>query len=613
MDKKSFIEANKIIEAQNYEFDKKQIHDFYGIKKKDIFQYNVIQKKIIFAKENTINKINKKLKYSNYLVFRSLLQSEYDLEDMKEEMENGLQIINYSKNLRNDLYKYFNIDQSEIYNKTINLINDSSIFKNKQNNINNNLLIDDFLKKCKLLKIKENINLDQNLKTNFQIFSNLDKPSDEFSANSLNFNKLNIRYFKQKQKLLKCFNREHFMINYINKIKDGLIKITPDNLKFNIKDKYSSESIDALYDNRDSAYYFPIDSFFSKFNITPYKVKDEEKDLYKQIYSILSKNNYFHFLSFLYTKNDLFKFIYDEFSNKNFIYENVTLSEFNKENLNSENNVIREIHHINAKDLISKNDLYNDNLNYSLKKKIELYEKLIGNNLFIKIACLKDNLVYGDIIQFFDEQKSENSSDISKDYYDMDVCKYLIKCSELTFDDLLLINKKNILTIFSYNEEFIEEEMSKINIYKISKKELINRLEQKVINTLYHENKKIDNSVNIINNNPCSYYILKINDNSSIEKLEESEEDNRFFIFKILDKYKEYFENILNNKYENKFYDINNINKEEEKNENISQENKSIKNDINNKTLTKKLSQVSNSKLKITKINIQLLKIKIII
>ena len=41
----------------------------------------------------------------------------------------------------------------------------------------------------------------------------------------------------------------------------------------------------------------------------------------------------------------------------------------------------------------------------------------------------------------------------------MDVCKYLIKCSELAFDDLLLINKKNILTIFSYNEEFIEEEM----------------------------------------------------------------------------------------------------------------------------------------------------------
>ena len=271
-------------------------------------------------------------------------------------MENGLQIINYSKNLRNDLYKYFNIVQSEIYNKTTNLVHDNSFFKNKQNNINNNLLIDDFLKKCKLLKIKENIDIEQNLKTNFQIFSNLDKPSDEFSANSLNFNKLNINYFKQKQKLLKCFNREHFMINYINKIKDGLIKITPDNLKFNIIDKYSSESLDALYDNRDSAYYFPIDSFFSKFNITPYKVKDEEKDLYKQIYSILSKNNYFHFLSFLYTKNDLFKFIYDEFSNKNFIYENVTLSEFNKENLNSEDNLLRVIHHINAKDLINKND-----------------------------------------------------------------------------------------------------------------------------------------------------------------------------------------------------------------------------------------------------------------
>ena len=82
--------------------------------------------------------------------------------------------------------------------------------------------------------------------------------------------------------------------------------------------------------------------------------------------------------------------------------------------------------------------------------------------------------------------------------------------------------------------------MSKINIYKISKNELINRLEQKVINTLYHENKKMDNSVKLINNFTCSYYILKINDNSSTEKFEDSEEDNRFFIFKILDKYKEY-------------------------------------------------------------------------
>ena len=63
MEKHSFIEPNKIIEAQKYEFDKKQIHDFYGLKKKEEFQYNIIQKKIIFAKENTINKINKKLKY----------------------------------------------------------------------------------------------------------------------------------------------------------------------------------------------------------------------------------------------------------------------------------------------------------------------------------------------------------------------------------------------------------------------------------------------------------------------------------------------------------------------------------------------------------------------
>jgi len=162
MNKKSLIEEKTIKEAQKYEFDKKQIFDYYGIKKKEKPVYNVVQKKIIFAKENTINKIDKKLKYSNYLIFRSLLQSEFDFEDMKEEMENGLEMINYSKNIRNYLYRHFNIDKNEIYN-TISKLNNknyiNSFSENKKININSFLLVDDFLKNCRLLKMKENNNI----------------------------------------------------------------------------------------------------------------------------------------------------------------------------------------------------------------------------------------------------------------------------------------------------------------------------------------------------------------------------------------------------------------------------------------------------------------------
>ena len=53
--------------------------------------------------------------------------------------------------------------------------------------------------------------------------------------------------------------------------------------------------------------------------------------------------------------------------------------------------------------MINKNDLLNNIINYSIKK-IELNEKLTDNNLLIKISCIKDNLEFGDLTQFFDKK-----------------------------------------------------------------------------------------------------------------------------------------------------------------------------------------------------------------
>ena len=100
MEKKTLIKEKTIIEAQKYELDKEPIKKFYGIKEKIENDYNIIEKKIIFSKENSITKIDKKLKFSHFQTFRSLLLSEFNLEEMKEEFENANQLITYSQNLR---------------------------------------------------------------------------------------------------------------------------------------------------------------------------------------------------------------------------------------------------------------------------------------------------------------------------------------------------------------------------------------------------------------------------------------------------------------------------------------------------------------------------------
>jgi hypothetical protein len=154
--------------AQQYEIDKLKLIDFYQLKNKKNYEYNVIQKKIFFGKENTINKIDKKKKYSEYLIFRQLLQKEYDIEDIKYELENAKEIVNYSKNIREEFYRYFKLRKDEI--NTISQQN-LEIINNNIGDFNddmNNLFIDDFLKKCSLLKKKEKFNEEIEKKVNFK-------------------------------------------------------------------------------------------------------------------------------------------------------------------------------------------------------------------------------------------------------------------------------------------------------------------------------------------------------------------------------------------------------------------------------------------------------------
>ena len=187
--------------AQQYEIDKLKLIDFYQLKNKKNYEYNVIQKKIFFGKENTINKIDKKKKYSDYLVFRQLLQKEYDIEDIKLELENTKETINYSKNLREEFYRYFKLTKDDIENTPQTQNYESyKIKENSNKEIKNDYCIDDFLKKCSLLKKKEKLIEEIENKTKFQIFSDLEKASDKYYASNININQLNLQYFEQKKK-----------------------------------------------------------------------------------------------------------------------------------------------------------------------------------------------------------------------------------------------------------------------------------------------------------------------------------------------------------------------------------------------------------------------------
>ena len=528
----TLIFEKTIKHAQQYKIDKKKLIEFYQIKKKDKYKYNIIQKKIFFGRENTINKIDKKKKYSEYLIFRQLLQKEYDIEDIKYELENAKEIVNYSKNIREEFYRYFKLRKDEI--NTISQQN-LEIINNNIGDFNddmNNLFIDDFLKKCSLLKKKEKFNEEIEKKSKFQIYSDLEKESDEYNAEFVNLNKLNLQYYEQKQKILKVYNREYELVNFINKVKDGLIKTTPDTLNTKVKDKFSSEIIDALFDNRDLVYYYPIDSFFNKYKMTFFKIKDEERDLYEHIYSILSKNNYMNFLSFLYSKNSLFKFIYNKFSDKDTTKENLTLEGMvNMNNLNNENKHLKEIIDIPSGYLIDSNNIHN--VEQIINKKKEVYEMIDGSYIFINCGYINKILSHDDIREFFN---FENGNNMSLENIDLTFGQCLIKSTQIDLNHLLIIDKNNRLKILNFKETFIDANMEYINVYKINKINLQRRLEPSLITLLY--NKK-NNNINVSDldssSNDFNYYIIE----------DKTENEVKCYLIKIEEKFTEKFENLL--------------------------------------------------------------------
>lgn len=554
MEKKSLIKEKTIIEAQKYELDKQQIMKFYGIKEKLYTEYNVVQKKIIFSKESSVSKIDKKLKYSNYQTFRQLLLSEYNLEEMKEEFEKANELIQYSEKLRGEMVRYFGFGYDRFDDTSTNYTDTSSNEPKKKlkTMIQTVMFADDFLKRCRLLKLKQRKEKEP-IQTGFKLFSDLDKPSDPFSMHNIRDEKLFTKFLHQKEKLLQGYNREYQFTSYISKIQDGLIKPTPDSLYLTTKDKFSSEPIDALFDSREKAYYYDIDKFVNSYGITPFKVRNEEKDLYEKIYGILSKNNYMNFLSFLYSQNKLFKFIYDEFSDKD-----ATLDYFDLDGNTFADRNMEELRHVDLRDSdISArlNDTARSFLSWKqrhstvlLKKNTDIYEQLAGCYAFLRIGIVTDYIKPGIIDEFF----CNTGGNDSKDYVELRFFNFLERCSKVGLDFALLIDREKKLKIFSpditidqnnLNSEnpdifALEESMSNVVFYKVLKSDLKTKLDPPIINAIFSDKE---------NSNPLYpssffYYLIKIT-------YPEDENSTVYYLFKIPEKYADNFEAILNKKF----------------------------------------------------------------
>ena len=379
--------------------------------------------------------------------------------------------------------------------------------------------VDDFIRKCKMLRRKKEEEENNDKTKTFKIYSDLNIPSNKWYAIDSFFsnkNRLNNKYYQEKQSLIKCFNREERFINYNKLIKQSYIGETPDSLQTQTKDKYSSYYLDLIFSKRDEEEFEQIDKFFDKYNISSLKLKNEESDFYGKIYSILCKNNYMKFLSYLYSKNDIFKFIYDEFSDKDAVENNFSLDsslashvqyKLEGKNLNQNqnqssmaisdsfsDNKIRQkelgIGPDNLKkdnknvDINIKAEISDDEKNEEKTKKNEILEQIANSYIYIKIGFLNKIIKENLIVEFFqdfneisssednsEEEKEKNKeNEDKKSKKEQKFIKLLTECSSNPIDNILLINSGKKLKIIDnkYNT-ILENKMSKIIISKISK------------------------------------------------------------------------------------------------------------------------------------------------
>lgn len=337
-----------IFEPHMLELDSNKLTNLDLILGKKKFQreYEIIERKIILSTKfnhnnnNTSekNKINspaetEKKYYSDYKFFRNYLTSNFNFDEINADLSEVQILLESSKKMREDIEKYFSKKAK----------NETDFFKSKDKDsfmqekhktvrIDNNN-VEDF----NLLKKKE---IDQNVKEEtFRFYSELDNPSDVYSI-LISDNNLHNKFISFNKKLEKAYHMEEFFSEYAleyNKPEKSNTSIPKD-----IRVKIPIECVDSFFKSRGKETFSSLDSFMVKYD-REHKNSLREKDLFENIYGILSKCDNSNFLSFLYSKNEDFKYIYDSFAKKNTrkTFEGLDLSNIsNDSNMKGESNFI---------------------------------------------------------------------------------------------------------------------------------------------------------------------------------------------------------------------------------------------------------------------------------
>ena len=112
------IKQSNIINAKRTEINEYLLKKLYNETDKEERVYHIIEKKTIFDKEVTKNyskgiNSTKDNYYSNYLYFREYLKTGYTYEYTVNELDKIKSLLQFSKQLRSDISKHFDIQKAQ--------------------------------------------------------------------------------------------------------------------------------------------------------------------------------------------------------------------------------------------------------------------------------------------------------------------------------------------------------------------------------------------------------------------------------------------------------------------------------------------------------------------
>lgn len=573
------------LDAHLYHLDPSTIKKIYNKENKILREYQIVEKRILFSKDDryfnnfntneyslTLTKEQLENKYySNFDFFREYLMNPFEDKEISLELKETKELIDHSKNLRKNLEKYFEIENlhNEFDNNdrfdndmqqqsdtklTASIGGGSSIFTKTK-------FMNNFLKMCKLLTLKSEDNTNKfNKIKKFKVYSELTEPSDIFSF-SLNENLLKTNLLNYQKKLTASAHLENYLESYATNYKKSNKNFE---IPLEIKIKSKVEYVDSIFSIRENDFKIKLDAFFSK-HVLSKKTYRHEKELYENMYSLLLNKNE-SFLSYLYSKDALFKFIFNQFaSSKSF-------NNFNNEN----NNLMNSLEKLSRIDSIETDKFFKGSLSISPKRRQTLrlttpIDELIGHYYFDKISFLPDKIDDVIVEQILKDELSagsnsnlgpsysNNLNSINVNYAGLNdptglIFNYLKTLENLNLNFLFLITKNETLKIINNNFSDdmnlhkslindINEELRKIRIFKLEKQSIIDKVKAKDLQSELFIN--------------SCYYILEIKANYPNRRQSDAShkisfsvrttsEISDYFLFRILSESAERFDMNLN-------------------------------------------------------------------